>query len=90
MQRSCPLTARSYLVPSCWACWHGQVLLTESRFVLPHSLYLTAVQSYRLRPMKEQLYISHELCVRAKRIRDYDFDCQVRFYCASRSAAMVP
>lgn len=58
--------------------WHWQVLLTESRFVLPHALYLTAVLSYRLRPMEEQLYISHELCVRAKRIRDYDFDCQVR------------
>ncbi|CAM9464098.1 unnamed protein product, partial [Choristocarpus tenellus] len=54
-----------------------KVLLTESRFVLPHALYLTAVLSYRLRPVGEQLYISHSLCVRAKRIRDYDFDCQV-------------
>lgn len=47
--------------------------------MLPHALYLTAVLSYRLRPVEEQLYISHELCVRAKRIRDYDFDCQVEF-----------
>eukprot|EP00903_Cladosiphon_okamuranus_P019227 g17681.t1 len=55
-----------------------QVLLTESRFVLPHALYLTAHLSYRLRPVEEQLYLSHDLCVRAKRIKEYDFDCQVK------------
>ncbi|CAM9345495.1 unnamed protein product [Scytosiphon promiscuus] len=55
-----------------------QVVLTESRFVLPHSLYLTAHLSYRLRPIEEQLHLSHDLCVRAKRIKDYDFDCQAK------------
>ncbi|CAN0364517.1 unnamed protein product [Ectocarpus fasciculatus] len=55
-----------------------QVVLTESRFVLPHALYLTAHLSYRLRPTEEQLFLSHDLCVRAKRIKDYDFDCQVK------------
>ena len=54
-----------------------QVVLTESRFVLPHALYLTAHLSYRLRPVEEQLYLSHDLCARAKKIKDYDFDCQV-------------
>lgn len=55
-----------------------QVVLTESRFVLPHALYLTAHLSYRLRPTEEQLFLSYDLCVRAKRIKDYDFDCQVK------------
>lgn len=54
-----------------------QVVLTESRFVLPHALYLTAHLSYRLRPVEDQLYLSHDLCARAKKIKDYDFDCQV-------------
>lgn len=54
------------------------MVLTESRFVLPHALYLTAHLSYRLRPVEEQLYLSHDLCVRAKRIKEYDFDCQVK------------
>lgn len=54
------------------------MVLTESRFVLPHALYLTAHLSYRLRPVEEQLYLSHDLCARAKRIKEYDFDCQVK------------
>ncbi|CAM9883412.1 unnamed protein product, partial [Ascophyllum nodosum] len=56
-----------------------QVTLTDSCFVLPHALYLAAHLSYRLRPVEDQLYyLSHDLCVRAKRIKEYNFDCQLK------------
>ncbi|CAM9466478.1 unnamed protein product [Phaeothamnion confervicola] len=50
------------------------VQLQHSRFVLPHALFLTAVLSYRLQPDMAQLAASHDLCKRAKKFRNYDFD----------------